>query len=114
MSLVEVLPQVHSLSRVEKFQLIQLLAQDLADGENASGFQAGQSYPVWSPIDAYEAADVMLKALQAHQEATPDVVLINDEEKDKLARRKANLLQDPASGLSWEEVKSRVRSHHGR
>ncbi len=41
---------------------------------------------------------------------TPEAVPIHDWQKQELARRKANLLSNPASGLAWEEVKRRVRS----
>ena len=46
--------------------------------------------------------------------ATPEAVPVYDWQKQELARRKANLLKNPASGLAWEEVKRRVRSRHGR
>jgi putative addiction module component (TIGR02574 family) len=46
--------------------------------------------------------------------ATPEAVPIHDWQKQELARRKANLLKNPASGLGWEGVKCRVRSHYGR
>lgn len=46
--------------------------------------------------------------------ANPEVVPVHDWQKEELARRKANLLQNPASGLSWEEVKRRVRGRYGR
>jgi putative addiction module component (TIGR02574 family) len=46
--------------------------------------------------------------------ATPEKVPIHDWQKQELARRKANLMNNPASGLSWEEVKRRVRSQYGR
>ena len=46
--------------------------------------------------------------------ATPEAVPVHDWQKQELARRKANLLKNPASGLAWEEVKRRVRSRHGR
>jgi putative addiction module component (TIGR02574 family) len=46
--------------------------------------------------------------------ATPDVVPVHDWQKEELARRKANLMQNPASGLTWEEVKQRVRRRYGR
>ena len=45
---------------------------------------------------------------------TPEVVPTHDWQKLELARRKANLLKNPASGLSWDEVKQRVRGRHGR
>jgi putative addiction module component (TIGR02574 family) len=46
--------------------------------------------------------------------ATPSVVPILDWQKEELARRKSNLMSRPASGLSWDEVKKRVRSRYGR
>jgi putative addiction module component (TIGR02574 family) len=46
--------------------------------------------------------------------AAPETVPIHDWQKEELARRKANLLSNPASGLSWDEVKRRVRSRNGR
>ena len=46
--------------------------------------------------------------------ATPDDIPVHDWQREELARRKANLVANPAGGLSWEEVKRRVRSRHGR
>lgn len=46
--------------------------------------------------------------------ATPEAVPVHDWQKQELARRKANLVKNPASGLAWEQVKRRVRSRHGR
>ena len=46
--------------------------------------------------------------------ASPDEVPIHEWQKEELARRKANLTSRPASGLSWEEVKGRIRSRYGR
>ena len=46
--------------------------------------------------------------------ATPEAVPVHDWQKQELARRKANLLKTPATGLAWDEVKRRVRSRHGR
>jgi putative addiction module component (TIGR02574 family) len=46
--------------------------------------------------------------------ATPDAVPVHDWQLEELARRKARLAANPASGLSWEEVKRRVRSRYGR
>ncbi len=46
--------------------------------------------------------------------ATPEEVPVHDWQKEELARRKGNLMKNPASGLTWEEVKRRVRSHYGR
>jgi hypothetical protein len=67
MSFVEMLPSVRALSRIEKLQLIQLLAEDLARAEESTILMAGQSYPLWSPDRAYEAADVLLQELEAER-----------------------------------------------
>jgi len=41
--------------------------------------------------------------------ATPSEVPVHELQKEELARRKTNLMSNPASGLSWDEVKRRVR-----
>jgi putative addiction module component (TIGR02574 family) len=46
--------------------------------------------------------------------STPEAVPVYDWQKDELARRKTNLLNSPASGLVWEEVKRRVGRHDAR
>jgi len=46
--------------------------------------------------------------------ATPQEVPVHDWQKKELARRKSNLISNPASGVTWDEVKRRVRSRHGR
>jgi putative addiction module component (TIGR02574 family) len=45
---------------------------------------------------------------------SPEVVPIHDWQKAELDRRKANLMRDPATGLTWEEVKARIRSRDGK
>jgi putative addiction module component (TIGR02574 family) len=46
--------------------------------------------------------------------ATPSDVPIHDWQKEELARRRANLTQNPSAGISWNEVKRRIRSKYGR
>ncbi len=46
--------------------------------------------------------------------AVPSEVPIHDWQKEELARRKANLMSNPADGLSWDEVKRRIRDRYGR
>jgi putative addiction module component (TIGR02574 family) len=46
--------------------------------------------------------------------AAPAAVPVFDWQKQELARRKANLMNHPASLLPWEEVKRKVRARHGR
>lgn len=45
---------------------------------------------------------------------TPEALPLHEWQKQELDRRKANLQKNPASGLSWEDIKRRVRSHYGR
>ena len=46
--------------------------------------------------------------------AVPSEVPIHDWQKEELARRKTNLMNNPAAGLSWAEVKRRIRSKYAR
>lgn len=46
--------------------------------------------------------------------ANPQDVPLHDWQLEELARRKANLASNPSSGLSWDEVKRRIRARHGR
>jgi putative addiction module component (TIGR02574 family) len=46
--------------------------------------------------------------------ATPADVPIHDWQKEELARRKANLLSKPASAMSWQDLKAKIRSRYGR
>lgn len=46
--------------------------------------------------------------------ATPSNVPIPDWQLAELERRKANLLSNPAAGLTWDEIQRRVRARHGR
>ena len=45
--------------------------------------------------------------------ATPEAIPVHDWQKEELTRRKANLTKNPASGLTSEEVKRRVRHRNG-
>lgn len=46
--------------------------------------------------------------------ASPEDVPVHEWQMLELERRKDNLQSKPGSGLSWEEVKRRVRSRYGR
>ena len=46
--------------------------------------------------------------------AAQETVSVHDWQERELARRKANLLKNPASGLSWEDVKRNVRARYAR
>lgn len=60
----ELVEQLRKLDRVDKLQIIELLAAELAK-EETNLLKSGASYPVWSPYDAVEAANIMLEALNA-------------------------------------------------
>jgi hypothetical protein len=60
----ELISTLKELSRSDKFYIMQLLISDLAQQETDL-IKPEQSYPVWSPYDADEAADAMLEVLQA-------------------------------------------------
>jgi hypothetical protein len=70
MSLNEVLPEVRSLSRVDKIRLIQFLAQELEREEGL--IEPGRSYPVWSPDRAFTAAAALLQALEGKCQLIPN------------------------------------------
>lgn len=70
MSFLELLTEVRSLSRIDKLRLIQRLAEDLAQSEQSTPFEAGQEYPLWSPDRAYDAAAVLLRELDAERAAS--------------------------------------------
>lgn len=60
----ELISTLRSLSRADKFHVMQILISELAQQETEL-IKPNQSYPVWSPYDAVEAADKMLEVLQA-------------------------------------------------
>ena len=55
---------LRELSRSDKLYIMQILISELAQQET-NLIKPEQSYPIWSPYDAVEAADTMLKVLQA-------------------------------------------------
>lgn len=44
--------------------------------------------------------------------ATPSDVPMREWQKQEVARRKANLLKNPASALQWSQVKRNIRHRH--
>jgi len=62
--MTELMPMLRSLSRAEKLHVMQYLVSDLAQDESDL-LRQNMSYPIWSPYDAFEAADIMLKVLAA-------------------------------------------------
>ncbi|MBS0264579.1 MAG: addiction module protein [Planctomycetes bacterium] len=46
--------------------------------------------------------------------ATPENVPIHDWQKAELSRRKSNLEQHPATGLSWQDVQEGIRNRRAQ
>jgi hypothetical protein len=57
------LSTLQELNRADKLYVMQILISELAQQESDL-IKAGQSYPVWSPYDLFEAASTMLEVLQ--------------------------------------------------
>ncbi|MGK7885781.1 MAG: hypothetical protein AB4057_14290 [Crocosphaera sp.] len=63
MPLDELISQVQGLSKIDKLRLMQFLATELVKEENENFFVANQEYPVWSPYNCSEAANVLMNLL---------------------------------------------------
>ncbi len=68
-SIPELLPSLHALSRADKLRVIQHLVVDLAQDEGVPLFEAGASYPIWTPLEAYDAAASLMNMLEAERAA---------------------------------------------
>ena len=63
-----------------------------------------------SPPEKLQLVEDLWDDLAANAENVP----VHDWQLEELTRRKAHLMNHPASGLSWDDVKRRVRSRYGR
>ena len=69
MTVVELYPKVRMLPRADKLRLMQFLVIDLAQEDGIPLLAADAEYPVWTPINALEAADTLFQMLQDHKVA---------------------------------------------
>ena len=69
MGVTGLVPLLHELDRADKLRVLLLLVYELAQEEGAL-LQSGIAYPVWSPYDAFEAANTLLNVLE-EAESTP-------------------------------------------
>lgn len=67
MTVVELLPQLQALPRVEKLRAMQFLIGEIAREEAISPFVPGADYPVWSPYEAFDAAATLQNLLEQDQ-----------------------------------------------
>jgi hypothetical protein len=72
MSLVELMSQIQTLPRIDKLRLMQFLATELVKEEDANFFVANQEYPVWSPYNCSEAANILMNLLATKQQENND------------------------------------------
>jgi len=68
MPLVELMSQIQTLPRIDKLRLMQFLATELIKEEDVNFFVANQEYPVWSPYNCSEAANVLMNLLATKQQ----------------------------------------------
>ncbi len=68
MSLNQLMPEIQALSTLDKLHLLKLLAEALTE-ENLHEPHPGLPYPVWTPYNAFPAADTLLEALAADRKA---------------------------------------------
>ena len=64
MLIAQIIPAVRALSRGEKFQLAQMLLEDLAREELPAMFKEGQVYPIYTPEYAPDAAAQLAQVLK--------------------------------------------------
>lgn len=64
MTMTGLLPTLSELNRRDKIKVMHYLVTELEKDEN---ILPPGVYPVWSPFDSDEAADVLIKALQTEQ-----------------------------------------------
>ncbi|MGL5059694.1 MAG: hypothetical protein ACRC62_06900 [Microcoleus sp.] len=64
MSLAELLPKLQQLSRADQLRVIEFLAAQLSKQETISLLEDGRTYEIWSPYDAFEAANILGKMLE--------------------------------------------------
>ncbi len=60
-----------------------------------------------SPSEKLQLVEDLWDDLAATLEAVP----VHEWQEQELTRRKTNLMKNPASGLTWEEIKRKVQSH---
>ena len=62
MTLTEIIPSIKSLNRSEQIYLLQIIVNQLAQ-EETNLITPNQEYPIYSPLNAFEAGDTLLKLL---------------------------------------------------
>ena len=72
MSVTQIYNQVQNLNRSDKIKLLQFLAAELAREEGITPLEHQENYPVWTPLDAFPAADTLLTLLESDEQSNHD------------------------------------------
>lgn len=72
MPLAELMSEIQGLPKIDKLRLMQFLATELVKEEDANFFVANQEYPIWSPYNCSEAANVLMNLLAAKRQEKND------------------------------------------
>ena len=64
MALPDLFPALRELNRADKLRAMQFLVSELAKEEDTL-ITAGEEYALWSPYNAFDAANTLLAALKA-------------------------------------------------
>lgn len=67
MPLAELKSKIQELSKIDKLRLMQFLATELVKEEDANFFIADREYPIWSPYNCSEAANILMNLLATKQ-----------------------------------------------
>jgi hypothetical protein len=68
MPLAELMSKIQELPKIDKLRLMQFLATELVKEEDVNFFVADQEYPVWSPYNCSEAANVLMNLVATKQQ----------------------------------------------
>ncbi len=68
MPLVELMSQIQELPKIDKLRLMQFIAKALVKDEEPNFFIENQEYPIWSPYNCSEAANVLMNLLATKQQ----------------------------------------------
>jgi len=72
MPFVELQYAIKPLPRLEKLRLMEWMIADMTREETALTLKSGESYPIWSPYDAYDAADTLWYELSEEKRRDAD------------------------------------------
>ena len=67
-SLVETIPVLQTLPRADKLRLLQFLVFELTQEEGVGWLDPETAYPIWTPYNAFEAADTPFQTLEAEKD----------------------------------------------